>query len=84
MEGYFFYRALVTVFDTNHISTLLYYSIGYSVPLIITLLTVIVSEASGSSLYLRKDSAGVVVACWLDAEATAIAMVLPAGTLYTQ
>ena len=34
LEGYFFYRALVTVFDTNRLSMLLHYLLGYLVPLV--------------------------------------------------
>ena len=70
----------MTVFNTNHVSTLLYYTVGYSVPLLIILITVAVSEGTNSSLYLRRDGAGAVVACWLDAGlASGMAMVLPAG-----
>lgn len=79
LEGYFFYRALVTVFDTSRLSTMLHYSLGYGVPLLIMVITLIVSEAGGDTLYLRRNGAGDVVACWLEADAVLPAMVIPAG-----
>ena len=72
----------MTVFDTSHLSTMLHYSLGYGVPLLIMIITVIVSEAGGDTLYLRRNGGGDVVACWLDTDAVLPAMVIPAGTLF--
>ena len=71
----------MTVFDINHLSTILHYSIGYGVPLLIMVITVIVSEAGGDTLYLRRNDGGDVVACWLDVDAMP-AIVVPAGDIY--
>ena len=68
----------MTVFDTNRISTLVHYAIGYGVPLLVMIITVIISEATGDSLYLRRNDGGDVVACWLTVEAIP-AIVVPAG-----
>ena len=71
----------MTVFDTSHLSTMLHYSLGYGVPLLIMIITVIVSEADGDTLYLRRNGAGDVVACWLDLEAMS-AIVVPADNFF--
>ena len=78
LEGYFFYRALVTVFDTNRLSTIIHYAIGYGLPVCIVLLTVSISEAGSGDLYLRKNNEDLLVACWLSTQAMP-AIVVPAG-----
>ena len=82
LEWYFFYQALATVFDTHILSSLLFYIVGYGVPLLLTIITMIVSQVGGDTLYLRRNGAGDVVACWLDVEAMP-AMVIPAGKYFT-
>ena len=81
LEGYFFYRALVTVFDTHRLSSILFYIVGYGVPLLQTIITLIVSQIGGDTLYLWRNVAGDVVACWLDLEAMS-AIVVPAGNFF--
>ena len=76
MEGYFFYRALVTVFDTDRMSAILHYIIGYGVPAIIILITGSFTLA-GYEVYLKRDLDGDVTACFLSVEGMA-AMVTPA------
>ena len=48
---------------------------------LITIITVIVSQVGGDTLYLRRNGAGDVVACWLDVEAM-LANVVPAGNFF--
>ena len=76
LEGYFFYRALVTVFDTSRLTTLMHYGLGYGAPLLIVLVMGIV-VASGPDLYLRKNSQGEVTACFLSSDGL-YAMLVPA------
>ena len=71
----------MTVSDTHHLSSLLFYIVGYGVPLLKTIITVFVSQVGGDSLYLRRNVAGDVVACWLDVEAM-LAIVVPAGNFF--
>ena len=68
MEGYFFYRALVTVFETDRLSTLLHYLLGYGGPALVLAVTASVS-AAGHELYLRRDRDCNLVACFLAADA---------------
>ena len=72
----------MTVFDKKHLSSKMFYLLGFGVPILITMVTVIVSQAGGYTLYLRRNGGGDVVACWLDADAVLPAMVIPAGTLF--
>ena len=76
LEGYFFYRALVTVFDTDRMSTVLHFIIGYGVPAIIILITTSLSLA-GYEVYLRRDIDGNIAACFLSVDGMA-AMATPA------
>ena len=76
MEGYFFYRALVTVFDTDRMSTVLHYIIGYGVPAIVILVACSFTLA-GYEVYLRRDVDGNVAACFLSVDSMA-AMATPA------
>ena len=76
LEGYFFYRALVTVFDTSRLTGLMHYCLGYGAPLLIILIMGI-TTATGPDLYLRKDDQGEVSACFLSSSAV-YAMLIPA------
>ena len=76
LEGYFFYRALVTVFDTSRLTSLMHYCVGYGGPLLI-ILSLGITTAAGPELYLRKDEQGEVTACFLSSEAV-WAMLVPA------
>ena len=71
----------MTVFDTKRCSRLLFYSIGYGLPLLITGITVIISQFGGEKLYLRRNGGWDVEACWLDVDAMP-AIVAPAGKLF--
>jgi hypothetical protein len=71
----------VTVFDTKHHSRLLFYCIGYGLPLLITGITVTISLVGGEKLYLRRNGGWGVEACWLDVEAMP-AIVAPAGMFF--
>ena len=53
LEAYLFYRGLVIVFETRPIRSWLFYAAGYGLPLLIVLVTIVVSFATGSELYLR-------------------------------
>ena len=64
LEAYFFYRALVTVFDTSRLSTILHYTVrknnltlsfskvGYAVPFVIVMTTLIVGIATTDEAYI--------------------------------
>lgn len=43
MEGYFFYRALITVFETDRLKTIHHYLIGYGGPVLVIIATVSVT-----------------------------------------
>ena len=43
MEGYFFYRALITVFETDRLKTIHHYLIGYGCPVLVIIATVSVT-----------------------------------------
>ena len=70
----------MTVFDTNRLSTMIHIVIGYGLPLLIVLLTVVISETNSGDFYLRTDERGVANACWLSVRAMP-AIVVPAGNL---
>ena len=76
LEGYFFYRALVTVFDTSRLTTLMHYGLGYGAPLLIILIMGI-TVAAGPELYLRRNSQDELTACFLSSEAL-YALLVPA------
>ena len=76
LEGYFFYRALVTVFDTHRLSSLMHCCVGYGGPLLLILILGI-TTAAGPELYLRRDQQGEPSACFLSSQAV-WAMVVPA------
>ena len=71
----------MTSFDTHRLSSLLFYIVGYCIPLLLTIITVILSQVGGDTPYLRRNVAGDVVACWLDVEAMS-ANVVPAGNFF--
>ena len=75
LEGYFFYRALVTVFDTSRLTTLMHYGLGYGCPLLV-ILVLGITVAAGPDLYLRRDREGEVVACFLSSQGV-YAMMVP-------
>ena len=50
MEGYFFYRALITVFETDRLKTIHHYLIGYGCPVLVIIATVSVT-LSGYEVY---------------------------------
>ena len=75
LEGYFFYRALVTVFDTSRLTTVMHYSLGYGGPLLVILIMGI-TVAAGPDLYLRRDGRGEVTACFLSSDGV-FAMMVP-------
>ena len=76
LEGYFFYRALVTVFDTSRLTSLMHCCLGYGGPLVI-ILSLAITTAAGPDLYLRRDEEGELTACFLSSEAV-WAMLVPA------
>ena len=76
MEGYFFYQALVTVFETNRMSTVVHYLVGYGVPVVIIIITTSITLA-GYDVYLKKDNLGNTTACFLSVDAI-WAMIVPA------
>lgn len=74
LEGYFFYRALVTVFDTSRLRSLTACCVGYGAPLLLSL-SLAVTAAAGPELYLRRDQEGEVSACFLSSQAVWAIMV---------
>ena len=58
LEGYFFYRALVTVFETSRVSRLAHHALGWGVPLLVVAACLITEAASSATVYTRPG------ACW--------------------
>ena len=71
----------MTSFDTHRLSSLLFYIVGYGVLLLLTIIIVIFSQVGEDTLYLRRNVAGDVVACWLDVEAMST-IVFPACSFF--
>lgn len=78
IEGYFFYRALVVVFNTRTLSTIVYYVIGYGLPTVIVIVLVLINVITGVEMYLRRNTEAEVEICFLSVEAMP-AIVVPAG-----
>ena len=72
LEGYLLYRALVVVFDKGHFKSLLIHIVGYGVPIVVSVGTVIIAAIiDGTSTYHKKDL------CWLDANYLYISFFVP-------
>ena len=78
VEGYFFYRALVVVFNRRKLTALVYYVIGYGVPTVIVIVLVLVNVLTGVEMYLRRNDQGTLESCFLSVEAMP-AIAVPAG-----
>ena len=78
VEGYFFYRALVVVFNRRKLTTLVYYVIGYGVPTVTVIVLVLVNVLAGVEMYLRRNDQGTLESCFLSVEAMP-AIAVPAG-----
>ena len=63
LEGYFFYRALVTVFETSRVSRLAHHALGWGVPLLVVAVCLVTEAASSATVYTRPG------ACWLAPQA---------------
>jgi len=77
LEAYFFYRALVTVFDTNRLSAVLHYTVGYAAPFVIVMTTLTVGIASADEAYIKVQD-GEIAACFLHSTYV-LALVVPAS-----
>ena len=55
MEGYFFYRALITVFETDRLKTIHHYLIGYGCPVLVIIATVSVTLSGHEVLAKKTD-----------------------------
>ena len=81
IEGYFFYRALVVVFNTQSLSTIVYYVIGYGLPTLTVIVLVLLNVITGTEMYLRRNDEAEVEICFLSVEAMP-AIVVPAGQTF--
>ena len=81
IEGYFFYRALVVVFNTRTLSTIIYYVIGYGLPTLTVIVLVLLNVITGTEMYLRRNDEAEVEICFLSVEAMP-AIVVPAGQTF--
>ena len=82
IEGYFFYRALVVVFNTRTLSSIVYYVIGYGLPALTVIALALVNVITGVEMYLRRNAQEEVELCFLSVEAMP-AIVAPAGQSQT-
>ena len=82
MEGYLISRNLLTPFDLRRPSVKLYLAVGYGGPALFSIILSIISLSSGhfSEMFLREDSEGAVVACFLSVS-TMWAVAVPASEI---
>ena len=81
IEGYFFYRALVVVFNTRTLSSIVYYVIGYGLPALTVIALALVNVITGVEMYLRRNAQEEVELCFLSVDAMP-AIVVPAGLVF--
>ena len=82
MEGYLISRNLLTPFDLKRCSVKIYLAVGYGGPAFFSaILTVIsLSNRELSGMFLREDSEGALVACFLSVSTT-WAVAVPASEI---
>jgi len=78
IEGYFFYTALVTVFEPERFRIFIFYLLGYGIPALIVCSTITAGELTEGFYYLRRDTAGRVNSCWLQGDAV-FSFLVPVG-----
>ena len=90
MEGYLISRDLLTPFDLRRCSVKIYLAVGYGVPALFSAILSVISFSSlhFSGMFLREDSEGALVACFLSVSAM-WAVAVPAseicvGTIFLQ
>ena len=82
MEGYLISKNLLTPFDLRRCSLKIYLAVGYGGPALFSAILSVISLSSRdlSGMFLREDSEGAIVACFLSAS-TMWAVTVPASEI---